>query len=171
MPHRRAADVARTREKMKGRRSNGARGYSQLIHEYFQSPEYAGLPPRAVKLLIDLMCQFRGSNNGDLCAAWRLMHRVGWTSKDQLEKAITELLVCDWIMVSRQGGRRIPTLYALTFLQINECGGKLDIPATRDPFHSWKREGMSLRRSPVISLPRPAGQTAPPCGSKEEAAA
>jgi len=50
-----------TRSRMKGRRS--APHYSQLIHAYFESPEYARLSPRAVKALIDLYCQYRGSNN------------------------------------------------------------------------------------------------------------
>jgi hypothetical protein len=161
----------RSREKFKGRRSSGGRGYSQLIHDYFQSPEYAALSPRAVKALIDLFCQFRGANNGDLCATWKFMARVGWTSKDQLNKAIDELIDADWLTVTRQGGRRIPTLYGLTFLPIDECGGKLDVSATREARHSWKREGMSLRKSAVIPLSRPAGQTTPPHGSINERAA
>jgi len=134
-----------------------------LVHNYFTSEEYAALSPRALKAMIDLLVQFRGANNGDLCAAWSLMRKLGWTSKDQLAKALTELKERGWIIVSRQGGRRIPTLYALTILRVDPCNGKLDIAATRTPLHLW-RNG----RDSVISLPRSAGQPPPPHGAKQE---
>lgn len=110
-----------------------------LIHEYFTSAEYAELSPRAVKLLIDLYCQFRGVNNGDFCATFKVMKQRGWSSNDQLHKALHELLDAGWIVVTRQGGRRVCSLYAVTFLPIDECSGKLDINPTRLPSHSWKR--------------------------------
>jgi len=153
--------MARTRERMKGRRST--RGFSMLIHDYFTSPEYAQLSARAVKALIDLYTQFRGANNGDLCAAWKVMARLGWTSKDQLHKALAELLEGGWIIVTRQGGRRIPTLYAVTWLGIDPCGGKLEVSPNPAPLQLWKR------RSTALSLPRPAGQCAPPHGAIERA--
>ena len=78
------------RDRQKGRRNH--RGFSMLFHDYFTSAEYAAVSPRAVKALLDIYCQFRGSNNGDLCAAWTIMSKRGWTSKDQLDKALRELL-------------------------------------------------------------------------------
>ena len=41
------------------------------------------LSPRATKLLIDLLAQYRGYNNGDLCAPLSLMRERGWNSSDQ----------------------------------------------------------------------------------------
>ncbi len=99
------------------------------------------------------------------------MKKVGWSSKDQLAKAIKELLDTEWIMVTRQGGRKIPTLYALTFRAIDECGGKLDVRPNREPLHSWKRQGMSLNAANIICLPRPVGQSIPPHGSKNAVSA
>ena len=163
--------MAHTQESMKGRRTKNVPSFSMLIHAYFQSKEYAMLSPRAVKALIDLYCQYRGKNNGDLCATWTFMKKVGWSSKDQLAKAIKELLDTEWIMVTRQGGRKIPTLYAVTFRAIDECGGKLDVRPTLAPLHSWKRETMSLKSATVISLPRPTGQSVPPHGSQISATA
>jgi hypothetical protein len=128
--------MARTRERMKGRRERGT--FSMLVHNYFTSPEYAALSPRGLKVLIDLLTQYRGSNNGDLCAAWQIMSKLGWNSRDQLYKGIQELKDKGWIVVARQGWNRAPTLYALTFLAIDECGGKLDIASTRTPLHLWK---------------------------------
>lgn len=115
-----------------------------LIHVYFQSEEYAELSSRAVKLLIDLFCQYRGTNNGDLCATLSVMRKVGWTSNDQLQKAIAELLATGWIIVARQGGRRMPTLYAVTFQAINNTG-KLDSHVRPSPtgLNLWKRANRS----------------------------
>jgi hypothetical protein len=109
-----------------------------LIHAYFSSPEYAALSPRAVKALIDLLTQYRGANNGDLCAAWSIMRKRGWSSKDQLVKAIRELLESGWIIVTRPGGRRITTLYALTFFPIDDCNGKHDVKPMVAPLHYWR---------------------------------
>jgi hypothetical protein len=151
--------MARTRERMKGRRTKGS--FSMLTHDYFTSPEYGELSPRAVKALIDCYTQFRGNNNGDLTAAWSIMAKRGWRSKDQLEKAIDELLDRGWIVVSRQGSRGVPTLYAVTFLGVDRCDGKLDITPNPAPLHAWKRPAK------IISLPRPAGQAAPPHGASK----
>lgn len=158
--------MPRTLSRMKGRRS-GEPHFSMLVHAYFESPEYARLSPRAVKALIDLWCQFRGANNGDLCATFKLMRVRGWTSNDQLQKALRELLDAGWLVATRQGGRHRPTLYAVTFMPINECGGKLDVSPTRTALHSWKRPGEST--APVICLGRRAAHIEPLCGAKEAA--
>jgi hypothetical protein len=40
---------------------------------------------------------------------------------------------------TRQGGLHCATLYAFTWLPIEECGGKLDIKATVVPSHLWQQ--------------------------------
>src|SRR5688500_6980342 len=100
---------SRTRERMKGRRNN-VRSFSMLVHDYFQSEQYAKLTPRAVKLLIDLLCQYRGTNNGDLTTAWTVMRTRGWRSKYLLGKARAELEDRGWILRTRQGSIHAPTL-------------------------------------------------------------
>tara|TARA_B100000809_G_scaffold163972_1_gene161328 strand:+ start:523 stop:870 length:348 start_codon:yes stop_codon:yes gene_type:complete len=104
-----------------------------IHHENFRT-----LSTRATKLLIDIAAQYRGSNNGDLCAPFRLMKQRGWRSSDQLYKARDELLDRELIVVSRQGGRNRCTLYALTWLSVDDCDGKLDINASGVPSHNWK---------------------------------
>ena len=104
-----------------------------LDHEIFKT-----LSKRATKLVIDIAAQYRGSNNGDLCATLSLMRKRGWNSSDQLEKAKKELIEKDVILVARQGGRNKANLYALTWFPINECNGKLDIAATKTPPVNWK---------------------------------
>lgn len=121
------------------------KSFSMLIHAYWQSSEYAKLSPRAVKLLVDLLCQYRGANNGDLTTAWSVMQERGWRSKALLYKARLELERRGWILRTRQGGINAATLYALTFEGINDCRDsfgktKLDPGVRPDPkpLHLWQ---------------------------------
>ena len=70
--------VARDRIKAKGRRDLGS--FFALPHAVLEHENYTRSSPKAVKLLIDLGAQYKGNNNGDLCAAWSLMTARGWNS-------------------------------------------------------------------------------------------
>jgi len=113
------------------RREPGA--FAALPHCLLENKVYTGLSAHAVKLLDDLLAQFKGFNNDDLCLAWSIMAKRGWKSRDTLNKARKELLDVELIIVSRYGDRKRPHLYALTFFAIDECSGKLDIKATAKP--------------------------------------
>jgi hypothetical protein len=104
-----------------------------------RSPEFARLSPYAVKLMFDLLSQYNGNNNGDLCAAWTLMRPRGWRSKSTLQKALRELCDTGWLLLTRQGGRHTASLYAVTFYKIHECKGKLDVSATSAPLSTWRK--------------------------------
>ena len=106
-----------------------------LDHEVFKT-----LSKRATKLVIDIAAQYRGHNNGDLCAPLSLMRKRGWNSSDQLEKAKKELIEKDVILVARQGGCNKANLYALTWFPIDECNGKLDVAATTTAPVNWKNK-------------------------------
>jgi hypothetical protein len=111
-----------------------------MYRDVIDSPQYAALSPRAVKLLLDVYAQFRGYNNGDLSAALSLMKPRGWSSKDQLKKAIDELIKAQFLGISRQPrARREPILYFLTFLAIDECDGKHDVRSTRVAVNDWRQ--------------------------------
>jgi hypothetical protein len=114
-------------------------GYAPLYHCVLRSHGYAQLSAYAVKLLNDLLSQYYGSNNGDLCAPYSLMVKRGWKSKGTLSRAIKELLASGFIEVSRQGGRNLCTLFAFTFYAVHECNGKLDIAATSKPKSLWRK--------------------------------
>jgi len=109
------------------------------------SEAYRTLTAHAVKLLNDLCFQFRGANNGDLSAAWRIMQPRGWKSRDTLYKAECELLRAGLIEKTRQGGRNRCNLFALTWRPIDECQGKLDVRATNVPSGLWKHASVVER--------------------------
>lgn len=138
--------MALSREKVKGRKSGHS--FLRLIHPLLDHPNFYSLSPRAVKLLIDIASQYRGSNNGDLCATYSVMKKRGWSSNDQLQKGLKELLERGWLIQTRQGYRpRVASLYALTWEAINECSGKLEVNATKTPLNNW-------RQKPPLKPPR-----------------
>lgn len=127
----------RSRRKHKGRSEGG--GFIAIPHAVMDSPNYCALSGSAVKLLCDLRRQFTGSNNGDLSAAWGIMRRRGWKSRDTLQRATAELVVRGMIEKTRQGGLHCCNLFALTWHAIDDCGGKLEVTATHVPSRLWKR--------------------------------
>ena len=124
------------------RRRNMGRQTTQpflsLPHNVLDHDSFRTLSPRATKLLIDIAAQYRGYNNGDLCAPLSVMRKRGWKSSDQLFKARKELLDRGLILTSRQGGLNKCSLFALTWFQIDDCKGKLDTPSTDVAPHNWK---------------------------------
>ena len=125
-----------SRRKATGRAEGG--GYFKLPHAVMESPNYRALSPHARMLLNDVGLQFRGANNGDLSAAWKIMQARGWRSRDTLGRAQAELLHFGMIEKTRQGGLNQCNLFALTWLAIDECKGKLAESATRVASGLWK---------------------------------
>jgi hypothetical protein len=147
------------------RRESG--GFAALPHCLLNSHVYIGLSAHAVKLLNDLLAQFKGFNNGDLCLAWSIMEKRGWKSRETLNNARKQLLAVELIVISRYGDRRRPNLYALTFFAVDECGGKLDINATQKPSSCWRKHELlpplEIKSTPtpgvsnVVDITRPVG--------------
>ncbi len=91
-----------------------------------------------------------------LCATWKLMKARNWRSKDTLNKALRELLDTGFIECTRQGGRHKASLYALTWLPIDECNGRLDVAPSRVASNRWKKTQVRL-----------SGQSDPSAGAKK----
>ena len=113
--------------------------FIRIPHHVANHERFRTLSPRATKLLIDLLAQYRGYNNGDLCAPLSLMQERAWNSSDQLQKAKNELIERDVIIVTRQGGLNKANLYAVTWFPIDECKGKLDVRSTTTAPVNWKK--------------------------------
>ena len=124
--------------RVRGKQMTGS--FLRLPHHVLDHEVFKTLSKRATKLVIDIASQYRGHNNGDLCAPFSLMRKRGWNSSDQLEKAKKELIEKDVILVARQGGRNKANLYALTWFPIDECNGKLDIAATKTAPVKWRNQ-------------------------------
>ena len=91
-------------------------GFVALPYSVLNSPLFMALSPHAIKLLLDLAAQYRGDNNGDLSAAWKLMQPRGWRSEATLHKAKRELLDAGFLYEARKGRRpNVCSLFALTW--------------------------------------------------------
>ena len=140
------------RSKAKGRRETGR--FVALPLAILESQEYARLNGNAVKALVDLFSQYNGKNNGDFTAAWSVMQKRGWKSKATLYSSLNLLLDLNWIVKTRQGGKHMCTLYAVTWQSIDPCDGKLDIKTTSVASGAWKNQNPA---PPVDHISTPAG--------------
>ena len=135
------------RRKIKYNAERGeAGGFVSFYHCVLSSHAVKNLSAYGTKLLTDLLSQYKGQNNGDLCATYSIMQQRGWRSKGTLSKSIKELIAAGLIETSRQGGRHLCSLFALTFYAVDDCKGKLDIAATNTPKSLWRKH------EPVVDI-------------------
>ena len=144
-------------DKYKEKREPGQ--FMALTMEFMRSHVRRNLPRRAQKLLLDLLGQYNGSNNGDLCLAWKTMVPFDWKSKDTLAKATSDLLEKEVIMLTRQGGRNKASLFALTMFAIDPCRHKngllkLDVNPTKFPPSKWRNHEPLPKLKSVIRKPK-----------------
>ncbi len=123
-----------------------AGGFVSFYHCVLSSYAVKNLSAYGTKLLTDLLSQYKGQNNGDLCATYSIMQQRGWRSKGTLSKSIKELIAAGLIETSRQGGRHLCSLFALTFYAVDDCKGKLDIASTSTPKSLWRKH------EPVVDI-------------------
>ncbi|PKG49284.1 MULTISPECIES: MarR family transcriptional regulator [Halomonadaceae] len=103
-------------------------GFFALPSLLMEHREFRELTPSALKVLMVLISQYKGSNNGDLAATHSMMKDWGGMAEGTLGKSLRELQERDLIIKSRQNrkgreGARC-ALYALTWRRIDECPGK-----------------------------------------------
>ena len=126
-------------------------GFVALPYSVLNSPLFMALSPHAVKLMLDLAAQYRGDNNGDLSAAWKLMQPRGWRSEATLHKAKRELLDAGFLYEARKGRRpNVCSLFALTWFVFDDSD-KFD-PGAKSGF--VRNEFRFKAPLTVVSVPR-----------------
>ncbi|UHC82754.1 hypothetical protein LS633_02655 [Pseudomonas sp. NIBR-H-19] len=112
--------------------------FAMVFLAMWQSANFRALGPWSRCVLLELMMQYRGKNNGNLSATRTMAKEWGIASDNTLRKALTELEAGGWIIqtrssvFSRHGARC--ALYALSWFALDECPGKnLEIGPTRTP--------------------------------------
>lgn len=134
----------RDRRKHKGRALTGT--FSAVPHAVQDSQNWHRCGGTAIKLLLALVRQFNGRNNGDLGASMSILKRVGWRSPETISLALRELRHLGLITLTRQGGLHGPSLYALTWHPIHDCNGKLDCAPTRVASGDWRTPREAFKR-------------------------
>lgn len=123
----------------------GDESFTAIPSNFLRSDALKELSGTASKLLLEFLRQLGKNNNGDLQASWQVLKDRGWNSKSTLHKAITELRKAGIITQTRQGGRNRCSLYALTFVAIDDCKGKHDARPSRRPLGLWHEERKEYR--------------------------
>lgn len=123
-------------QKTKNRRQSG--WFARLPAVLMDTEDFRMISGSAHKVLLALLRQYRGNNNGDLSIPHSEARKWGIGSKTTLQKAIQELIDRNLIIKTREGYFTNPgskcCLYAVTWEPIDECGGKLDVePTTTAP--------------------------------------
>jgi len=116
----------RSYSRAKGR-GNGKGGYFHLPHKISNQENIAKMSHKAKALLVDLGAQYKGYNNGDLSIVWQFMEKRGWRSKGTLYKARDELLENGLIAFTQHGDKKRPTLYALTWREIDKVSDEVSV--------------------------------------------
>lgn len=91
-----------------------------IVRSVFDSPAFAALSPHACKLLLELVGQYRGDNNGNLTVAWSVVSKRGWRSRTTLWRCKAELIEAGFVYVTRKG--HMPStceLLALTWFSLD----------------------------------------------------
>ena len=125
-----------SRMKVKGRRITGR--FIGLPHVVVKNKDYIQLSYKSKALLIDLMLQYNGKNNGDLTTALAILRDRGWKRQATIGEAVKELIDANLIIRTREGQFRNPcsrcALYAITWQPIDDCKDKdLNVNPTITP--------------------------------------
>ena len=124
--------------KGKGNTKTKAPPFVMLQKAMIQSAGYRSLSFVARGVLVELLAQYNGENNGDLSATRPMARDWGIGSAHTLQKALADLEEGGWIIQTRSSlfnrhGARC-ALYAVTWLPIDECPGKdLEVAPRRAP--------------------------------------
>lgn len=134
-----------SRKRHKGRLEGGT--FTAIPHALQDCVNWRRCSSSGIRLLLDMARQYNGRNNGDLSAAMTILKPRGWSSPDTLNNALKELRHYGLLILTRQGGLNIPSLYALSWLPIDPCSGKLTC-ATPCPVAPgiWKKEQSLYKR-------------------------
>lgn len=130
---------AKDRALKTAKQARGHAGFLPFRLDVLRSQALANLSPYASKLLLDIASQWQLGRNGDACAAFeKVMRARGWRSKATLHKALKELIKSGLIIQTRQGSLHECSLFALGWLAIDDCSGKLDMQPTSGPLDYWR---------------------------------
>lgn len=101
--------------------------YTPLPHALLDSTAFIGASDRCKAMLLELIRQHTGRNNGQFQLSVGWLRKRGWKSVDAIQRAKAELQERGLAILTKKGGLNAgPDRYALTWLPITDFGN-LDI--------------------------------------------
>ena len=133
--------MGRYKHKNKGR-------FAGIPISVVKSDAYKSLSGNAAKLLTILACFYNSNNNGNLAITQSIIGE--WMTKNTMYSAKDELLLKGFIVTNAYGGRsawgrKLPSLYGLTFYPMNELKEKdgelrfAHYPSSQNHLHYWSK--------------------------------
>ena len=112
---------------------------------FLRSRAYAELSPHGAKLLLDLLALLgpNATKNGDLSLSPKVMQVRGWSGRETLRSAVSELLEHGLLVQTRQGGRKDCSLFALTLYPLDCDLRKLDVGPGCHTSRDWETAGLN----------------------------
>lgn len=104
--------------------------FAAIPHAVMDSTALMGASYPARSLLLELIRQHTGKNNGHFQLAWGWLRRRGWKSADVVQRAKAELITRQLAIKTRLGGLNAgPDLWAVTWLPISDYAGLSEVSA------------------------------------------
>ena len=126
------------RSAFKDQRGHHIRIYSEV----YDSPAFKALTPPDVMALLSILRDLKGSNNGDLSLTLTKARERGISHHTTLARSLRALCAVGLIYLTRKGGatrggQRLPSLYAVTDVDVYEMRHKL-VEARKADF-AWRK--------------------------------
>ncbi len=131
--------------------------FISIPYHVVTSEACAKLRAPEIKLLVDLLIQRNGSNNGMLSPCYSLMKKRGW-AKSSLYRAYRSLVHNGFLVITRQGYkiRGKATLVAVTWDGIDEeknCTYDDGIKPSPVPLGYWCKDKTQWKHIPTLKPP------------------
>ncbi len=164
-----------------GRKQNAeqvAGRFAALPHAVMDSTAFMGASYSARSLLLELVRQHTGKNNGHFQLASGWLRRRGWNSSDTVQRAKVEVIARQLAIKTRLGGLNAgPDLWAVTWLPISDYAGLTEVSGKNYHPGAWhflnppvpipkRDERTASRNSAVPPAGTAEGFTVPPVGAK-----
>ncbi len=129
------------RAKLTGKGKNGR--FYQVPQTVYDSLAYKSLSANSLKLWHDMLTQFNGGNNGEICAILSQLESRGW-SNASLYRALGELIKKGFLERNFQGGigpaGKKPSRYRFTHLSASAPEYNCPSTGPTNDFQKWQPE-------------------------------
>ena len=123
--------------RMKRQLETPSGSYSAIPHSVLDSVAFTGASYPAKALLLELVRQLNGRNNGRLQLTYKWLEARGWTSRDVIRRARNQLVERGLIVQTLEGGMNIgASQFLVTWLPVSNSIG-LDISAATYHPGAW----------------------------------
>ena len=128
-----------SRQSPKKNKSSLNHPYAAIEHRVIDSPAFADLSHSSIRLLLIMVRQLNGTNNGQLQATWSYCKTRGFGSENTLRVAIAELISHGFIYRTRsRGPNKQWAKYAVTWVSIKKREGLFLDGFLFDAWKHWK---------------------------------